>query len=60
MLQECDFIWHKDTGEAVTCQLWNLVYLELSMFLWYIISFSVSQMLRQRNSHDLQKLEEGV
>lgn len=31
MLQEHDFIWHKDTGEAGTCQLWNMVYFELSI-----------------------------
>lgn len=49
-------IWHKDRGEAGACQLWNImVYFELSMLLWYIISFSGSQMLRQRNSQDLQK-----
>lgn len=58
MLQEHDLMWHKDTGEAVTCQLWNMVCFELSMFLWHIISVSVSEMLRQRNSHDLQKPEE--
>lgn len=51
MLQEHEFIRHKGTGEAVTCQLWNMVYFERSMFLRHIISFSISQ----RNSQDLQK-----
>lgn len=43
MLQEHEFIGHKDTGEALTCQLWNMVYFELSMFLRYHQFFIISE-----------------
>lgn len=46
-------------GTRTQVKLWNVVYFELSMLLWYIISFSVSQMLRQRNRICKKTLKKG-
>lgn len=56
MLQEQQPVWHKYMYMAVASQQWNIVCFYLSMLcIWCIFSFSISQTVRQRNSHDLQR-----